>query len=303
MEPEKPIIAPEPVPTPEVHPLAHTYQDDLARVMNATEAPVVQELLADARARDVENAIEIVEQKERRWYSVTSIILILLTLAVAAFGAYYYIHLTVKVHPAPSVGIFQSTDNVVASSTTIQKVLATYTASTVLPIGKPTLINLVTEPSTDSAPSSTSGQVQSTLLSTSQFYTFIGAEVPEPLQSVISVARLGVVNTGTEVVPFIIASVGDPEKASKEFTIAEPSLLKLFSPALGIDTTAEQNVVGQTFKSQYFYNLPVRTISGVAASDTQHVVFLYGYATNTVVVITAKPEALKAVYDTVIAQH
>jgi hypothetical protein len=278
MEPEKPIT-----------PLTHTYQDDLARVMNATEAPVVQALLADARARDVENAIEVGEQKERRWYSVTSSMLILLTLAVVAAGAYYYIHLTVKVRPAPSVGIFQSTDALVASTTTIQKVLATYTASTTLPVGKPTLIDVMTD--------------SQTLLSNRELYAFIGADVPEPLQAVISVARLGVVNIGSSVVPFIVASVPDPEKASKEFTIAEPSLLKLFSPALGIDTTAEQHTVGQPFQSQYFYNLPVRTIPKAGNADSQGVAFLYGYATNNIIVITAKPEALKAIYDTVINQH
>ncbi len=295
MEPEKPID-----PNPEVHPLIHTYQDDLARVMNATEAPVVQALLATARARDEENAIEEVEQKERRWYSATSIVLILLTLAVLAFGTYYYFRLTVKVRPAPSVGVFPTSDTIVASSTTMQQVLATFAASATLPVGKPTLINLVNDPST---PSSASGQAQQPLLSNSQLYQFIGAEVPEPLQSVISVARWGVVNTGTAIVPFIVASVSDPEKASKEFSIAEPTLLKLFSPALGIDTTAEQDVIGQTFQSQYFYNLPVRTMSGQDAQGKQTVVFLYGYATNTIIVITPKPEALKAIYDTVINQH
>jgi len=287
MEPEQP--QPE---AGEQHPLMHTYQDDLAKVMNATEAPVVQEMLADAREQEVVAAQTIQEHTERKWYSISSVFFIVLTLAVLGYGAYYYMHLTVKVVPTMSVGVFPSTDNIVASGTTIQTVLSSLTASTTIPVNKPTLVNLVSNGTTG------------TLLSDTQLFTFLQATVPEPLQSVISVARLGILNNGTAVLPFIIATVPNPEKASQEFDIAEPSLLQMFAPALNIDLSNYQAEVGQTFQSQYFYNLPVRTLAGVATATTaQNIIFLYGYINNNTIVIATDPTVLQAIYDTIINQH
>lgn len=321
--------------------LTHTYQDDLAQAMNATDAPVVQELLANARAQETEAALEVTEQGERKWYSITSLLLIVLTLGVIAYGAWYYIHLTVPIQPAMSVGVFQNTQNIIAPNTSIEKVMADLLASSNLPEGKPTLVNL-TEAN------------GSTLLSNTELYAFMGAAVPEPLQTSISVARLGAVNTGKEIVPFIVASVPNPEKASQELTNAEPGLLKLFYKPLNINlslyvpnplpsanalipastqtaqvskqvskagspkvataqvATPQVAPVAATapaapalaFDSQYFYNLPVRTLTSTDnATHLQTMVFLYGYATNNIVVITTKPEVLKAVYDTVVNQH
>jgi hypothetical protein len=275
----------------EQHSLAHTYQDDLAQAMNATDATEVQALLSQAREKDAEAAIEVVEQREKKWYSTSSILLIILTLAVIGAGTYYYMHLTVPIQPAASVGVFQSSGTIVASGTTIQDVLNSFTTSTSLPQGKPLLVNLVTD------------TASGTLISNAQLYSFIGATVPEPLQSVISSVRLGVVNTGQEVLPFIIASVPDPEKASNEFSIEEPTLIQMFSHALNVDATTIPTQPAQAFQSQYFYNLPVRTLT-VTDPTTQQpkLVFLYGYATNNVLVMATKPEVLKAVYDTVISQ-
>jgi hypothetical protein len=271
--------------------LAHTYQDDMAQAMNATEAPIVQEMLADARERDALAAEEVEEHKERKWYSITSLLLIGLTLVVIGGGTYYYTHLTVPVQPVMSVGIFPSTANIVASTTTIDRVIATFSAPTTLPEGKPTLVNLVTDAQTN------------TLLSDTQLFSFMGASVPEPLQSAISVARLGLLNTGSTVVPFIIASVPDPEKASQELSNAEPTLLQLFSKPLSIDLTQYQSDEGQPFQSQYFYNLPVRTLStGVSVTAPQSIILLYGYVNNNTVVITTQPVVLQAVYNAIINQ-
>ena len=70
MEPEQPNNPPLPEQTPEAvpqaeeqHSIAHTYQDDLAHAMNATEAPVVQAMLQDARDRE---AFAVQEQEERK---------------------------------------------------------------------------------------------------------------------------------------------------------------------------------------------------------------------------------------------
>lgn len=278
--------------------LAHTYQDDLARAMNATDAPIVQELLADARDRELLAAEEIVERREEKWYSITALLLIILTIVVIGAGTYYYLHLTVPVHPSVSVGVFQSTDNIVASATTIDQVITNLTTplntttQPVLQIGKPTLINLVTDAKTNA------------LLLDTQLFSFMQATVPEPLQSAISAARLGVVNTGTEVVPFIILSVPNPQKASQEFTNTEPALLQMFYKPLAINLAAYQSAPASTlsFQSQYFFNLPVRTLVDARASAPQNVVFLYGYASNNIIVITTKPQVLKYIYDTIVSQ-
>lgn len=272
--------------------LAHTYKDDLAQAMNATEAPVVQAMLADARDREAFANQEIKEQGERKVYSLSSILFIVLTLAVIGYGTYYYMHLTVKVQQTQSVGAFPATSNIAVNSVTLQQLIASYaSAQTTLPVGRPTLVNIVTG----------TGQA---LLSNSQLYSFIGAVVPEPLQSAVSVARLGMLNTGTTVLPFIIMSVPNPENASKEFAIAEPNLLQLFGSALNIDLASVQNNVGQTFESNYFYNLPVRTLNTVATLTTpSQRIFLYGYANNNTIVIATDPVVLKAVYDALINQH
>jgi hypothetical protein len=274
------------------HPLSHDYQDDLARVMNATDARVVQGLLADAREREAAEAEAVVEGKERKWYGVSSLILVVLTLSILGYGAYYYMNLTVPLQPAISVGVFQSTANIPVNATSIADVLALVSTDATLPPNKPVLINLVT----DSA--------SNTLLSNSQLYAFIGATLSEPLQSVISTARLGMINNGKEAYPFIVASVADPEKASKEFGIAEQTLLPSFYQALGLSIAGYDLGTPHPFESQYFYNLPVRTLS-VTNPDTQEKtsVFLYGYVSNNIIVISAKPEALKAVYDTIISQQ
>ncbi len=288
--PTVPPAAPAAVPATEEHrPLAHTYQDDLNQAMDVTDPAAVQKMLADARDEEMIEAARTETQHERRWYGLTSFLLILLALAALAYGTYYYMRLTVKVQPAPSVGAFQTSPAIVASSTSIQQVLATMTAATDLPVGKPELITLVTD-----------NNVQ---LTNSQLYDFIGATVPEPLQAVIAVARLGVVNTGKDIVPFIVASVNDQDKASNEFLIAEPSLLQMFYQALNIDISGIQQTTPQTFQSQYFNNIAVRTFTVTNATTGQQHTLLYGAIPNNVMVITTTPDALKAVYDSIINQH
>ncbi len=285
MEPENADKQPE----EQLH-ASHTYQDDLAQAMNATDAPVVQELLAHAREQQAEEEVAVVEEKERKWYGVTSLLLIILTLGVIGYGTWYYLHLTVPTQPAMSVGVFPYTENIIANNTSIERVVANLLATTTLPEGKPVLVNL-TEPQNN------------ILLSNTELYSFFGATVPEPLQTAISVARLGAINTGKEVVPFIILSVPNPEKASQELTNAELSLLKYFYKPLNIDLSLSAGKP-QAFASQYFYNLPVRTLTTTDDSThLQSLVFLYGYASNNIVVITTKPEVLKAVCDAIVNQR
>jgi hypothetical protein len=306
--------------------LSHTYQDDMSKAMNATDVTEVHSMLVQAREQEEEAVTAVTERREKSWYGTTSTILILLTLAVIAYGTYYYMTLTVPVQPAVSVGVFSNTDPIAINATTIKEVLATERAATDVPVGKPILLNLVTD--TQAA----------TPLSTAQLFSFIGADLSTPLESVMSSARLGIVNTGKDILPFIVASVPDPEKASNEFTVAEPTLYANFSqlfttstaPAPVLEGSADNSqqaalselvasqqtqqtstpevtpptVIPDTFQSQYFYNLPVRTLTSTdQTTGEKKIVFLYGYATNNVMVITSTPEVLKAVYDTLISQH
>jgi hypothetical protein len=299
--------------------LSHTYQDDMSKAMNATDVKEVQSMLTQAREQEAESTMIVTEQKEKSWYSVSSFILVVLTLAVLGYGTYYYMHLTVPVQPAVSVGVFPNTDPIVASSTTVGETLATLRTSTTLPIGRPVLVNLVTDTQSN------------TPLTNTQLYTFIGADLSTPLQDAIMSAKLGIVNTGKDILPFVVISVPDPEKASNALSSEEPTLMsefaKVFSPAetavvpasagntqqsalsalVASQSTPQVTpvqVTSNAFQSQYFYNLPVRSLTETdPKSGQQRIIFLYGYATNNVVVITSTPEVLKAVYDTVIAQH
>ncbi|MDB5254715.1 MAG: hypothetical protein JWL92_91 [Candidatus Nomurabacteria bacterium] len=314
MEPEQTT----PQPETEQH-FAHTYQDDMSKAMNATDVTEVQSLLTQAREQEAEEIITVTERREKSWYSTTSFLLIVLTLAVLAYGAYYYMHLTVPIQPVVSVGVFSNTDPIATSNSSIGSVMATLRASTTLPAGKPVLVNLVGE--------------NNVALTNTQLYSFIGAELSQPLQTAIESARLGVVNTGKDILPFVIVSVPNPEKASNAFTSEEPLLFSEFSQlfnttekpvaaapaensqqaALSALVASQKTstpavtampVTSSTFQSQYFYNLPVRSLTGTdTATGEQRIVFLYGYANNNVIVITSTPEVLKAVYDTLITQH
>lgn len=326
MEPEQ-TPTPAPVPEPELKHSAHTFQDDLSKAMGATEVREVQVMLSQARAQEAQAVVEVVERKEKKWYSTASTLLIFITLGVIAYGTYYYMNLTVPLQPAVSVGVFTNTEPIATKNTTIQEVLTSLATSATLTAGKPILLNLVTD---------TQSNVQ---LTNSQLYTFIGANLTEPLQAAFSTARVGVVNTGKDILPFIIASAPDPERASNELSIAEPTLYDNFSLLLrGVATNAtdlppgaqEQTqqealselvanqqqtaqvstptvtaptVTTSTFQSQYFYNLPVRSLTAIdSTTGEKRIVFLYGYANNNVVVIASTPEVLKAVYDTLITQ-
>ncbi len=300
--------------------LAHTYQDDMSKAMNATDVKEVQTMLNQAREQEAEVTIVATEQKEKSWYSASSFILVILTLGVLAYGTYYYLHLTVPIQPAVSVGVFSNTDAIAVNTTTVTEALATLRTSTTLPVGKPVLVNLVTDTQSN------------TPVTNTQLYSFIGADLSQPLQAAIGSAKLGIVNTGKDILPFVVISVPDPEKASNALTSEEPTLMSEFSkvfstaetpiptaPAGDSQQAALSNLVASqstpqvtpasvttthTFQSQYFYNLPVRSVTEIdPKTGEKRIVFLYGYANNNVIVITSTPEVLKAVYDTIITQH
>lgn len=317
-------MEPEQQTQPEQEPLhvTHTYEDDLSKAMKATDVTEVQELLEHARAQEAEAAIVAKENQEKGWYSVSSTILVILTLGVIGYGIYYYMSLTVPLQNTVSVGVFPNTTTISTKDTDIATVLNTLKESPNLSVGKPELVNLVTDE-------------KGTPLSNYQLYAFIDVSFSQALQAAIGSARLGVVNTGTDILPFLIVSTPDPEQASMALTSEEPTLLQSFArlfgtaPVLGNTSsdTSQQAALSElvaqsqsaqvstptvtavplstgTFQSQYFYNLPVRSVKGTdPETGEQRIVFLYGYANNNVIVFASTPEVLKAVYDTLVSQH
>ncbi len=272
--------------------VVHTYQDDLSKAMNATEAPIVQELLETARERERAQQEREHIRIQKKWYTTGGLLLVLFAIGALAYGVYYYQNLTVPVVPTASVGVFQSTDAFSTTQTDSATLITTLAENTSLPENKPVLVPLTSDTTTRSA------------LSVSETLTYLGMNPSEPFVASISIARLGVYNDGTRVSPFIIFSVTDPEIASKEFLIAEPTFLSELSNILQVDDSNQALEVGTSFTSTYMYNLPVRTLTAVDLDTKERTIVLYyGYATDRTIVLASNPVILKSVYDTIIQQR
>jgi hypothetical protein len=268
-------------------PAVHTYQDDLAKAMNVSDAHVVQELIKDARERETIMEEEKTKERERGWYVFGGIVLLLLSLLAAGYGFYHYRKLTVPVQQSLSVGVFPSTAPIAINTTDVRKTISSLLTDTTFETDKPTLVQFVTD-SDSLLP-----------LSKNEFFSFIESTPSEPFVTSIDAIRLGIVHIENKNVPFIITAIPDPETASKEFLIAEPDLLRIFYRALNIDLAAHVSEIGKGFQNEYLYNLPVRTLPGKEGETT----LLYGYATDHTIVLTTEPLALKAVYEQLIRQQ
>ncbi len=270
---------------------SHTYADDLAKAMDATDAKVVQQMLSEGREREEITTEEKVRESQKRWYRAGAIILLLATSASLVYGVYYYNRLTVPAQHTPSVGVFPSTEVVLSSTTDIRKVIDELRADTNLSTNKPTLVPLVNDEKT------------LTLLSVQELFSFFETTPSEPLLASFDVIRLGVMNIGSENVPFVIASVNNTEVAAKELLIAESQLLQMFYRPLGIDLAQHSQEIGKGFVGEYMYNIPVRTLRYDNEEQSGNLLFFYGKATDEIVVFTTKPEVLKAIYDSLIRQQ
>jgi len=272
------------------HHTTHTFQTDLERAMDTTEVSAVQELLKTAREKETYEVEKIQVNRLRHWYTTGAVILILLALGAVAFGVYYYHNLSVRVVSTPPVGVFQNLPSVDTSTTQASTLFSSLINNDSAPENKPLIV-----PLTDAA-----GR---TLTPTGVFsYLIINAS--EPFIATLSLARLGILNTGTSVSPFLILSTPTPELATKEFLIAEPKLLELVAVVLGIDLTVAARDIGTSFQSAYMYNLPVRTLKATNVdTNEQTILMYYGYATDNTIVIATNPTVLKSVYDTIIRQR
>lgn len=276
--------------TPPKH-TSHTYEDDLARAMDATDATVVQQMLSEGRERE-QNAIdERARRIQKRWYRLGAIVLLLATSVSLVYSLYYYERLTVPAQHTPSVGVFPSTKPIIAGETDIRKVVDLLKSDATLDDNKPTLALLVNDES------------NLTLLSPSEIFSFFEAGASEPFLASFGIVRLGVMHTANENIPFVIASINNAEIASKELLIAENQLLRMFYRPLGIDLAQFAEVIGREFTGEYMYNIPVRALRYDTPENPRNLLFFYARATDQIVVFTTKPEVLKAIYDSLIRQQ
>lgn len=289
--PEQPTPQPKQVPEAPAHtgPIIRTYADDLARAMDTTEASVVQDLLRTAREREQDEIERARIHKQKGWYTAGGIILLVLALGAAVYGAYYFKNLTVPIVPTPSVGIFQSTTPIDTASTDIATLTTALAGDPSIASFKPLLVPLT----------NASGP-----LSVDDTLSYLGIDLGEPFAAAFGLVRLGVYRTDETTSPFLIFYAPNPEIASKELLIAEPKLLQTLAPVLRIDTQEQTSEVGASFTSSYMYNLPVRTlITRDLDTNTKTILLYYGYATDQTIVIASNPQVLKTVYDTIIKQR
>lgn len=290
MEPENPTNKNTDTAVPEVTHRAHTYEDDLAKAMNATDADVVQEMLATAREREAAEKLYKKNTSQRKWYSFFSILFVVLAAGGIGYSIYHYNSLTVPVEEVISVGVFPNTDPIVTSTTDIRQAITTIQNMPGLSEGRPYLVPLVRD------------EEALTPITKQDLFSFIESSPTEPFVASIEVIRLGVLHDGFHSTPFLVMSVRDPQIASKEFLIAEPKFIQLFYKALAIDISTLTIEAGKTFESTYIHNLPVRTLTQTNTEGEATPIILYGYATNNIIVVTTKPSILKAVYDSIIKQ-
>lgn len=272
-------------------PVVHTFDADLALAMDTTDAKVVQELLQNARERELIDKETKILKKQRGWYKAGGIILLLFAVLTIGYSIYYYNNLTVDVEDKVRVGIFPSIDPVDTSNTTfentVQKIL-----NTEISVEKPYLVPLVYDLNSLNS------------LSKEDLIKYIGAKSSEPFLKTILVMNYGIMNDNFQNVPFFIFYVSDAEIAAKEFMIAESDLLKNFGPSLNIEIERYGQEIGKSFTSGHMYNLPVRThrtIDPDTRSET--ILFYYGYVTDKIIVLSTNPTVLRVLYDTIIKQQ
>lgn len=286
MEEEK---IPEPqLENPQKH-TTHTYEDDLAKALDATDAKVVQEIMAEGKAKEAYREEEKKRGSQKKWYTLGAIILFLFATSASIYTFYYYRGLTVPAEKPVGVGVFPST-NPMTTATDIRTTIEALKADTSIS-EKPALVPLLKD------------EDARVLLSVPELFSFFEAKPSEPFLASFTVARLGVVRVGTNNIPFVITSVTNPEVTAKELLIAEPDLLKIFYKPLGIDLAGREEIIGKSFSGEYIYNIPIRALRYDTQEERGKLIFFYARVSDDIVVFTTEPGALKAVYDSVIRQQ
>jgi hypothetical protein len=271
-------------------PLMHTFEQDMSKAMDATDAKVVQEILERGREKEFTEKENYTRIKQKAWYKLGATVFIICALISSGYAFYHYKNLTVTAEKPISIGVFPSTEAITTNSSDIRKTIETIRNEADLEQNKPYLVPLV-----ESAESPA-------LLNVNQIFSFFESGASEPFVTSFSIVRLGVMNDGVENIPFVIAGVKDPEIANKELLIAEKSLLQYFYKSLNIDLSLHKEEVGKGFVSEFLYNVPIKSLKYKDPSGAEKNLFFYARVTDNVVVFTTSPNVLKSIYDSLIRQ-
>ncbi|HRH24742.1 MAG TPA: hypothetical protein PLQ20_00175 [Candidatus Paceibacterota bacterium] len=271
-------------------PLMHTFEQDMSKAMDATDAKVVQEILERGREKEFTEKENYTRRKQKAWYKLGATVFIICALISSGYAFYHYKNLTVTAEKPISIGVFPSTEAITTNSSDIRKTIETIRNEADLEQNKPYLVPLV-----ESAESPA-------LLNVNQIFSFFESGASEPFVTSFSIVRLGVMNDGVENIPFVIAGVKDPEITNKELLIAEKSLLQYFYKSLNIDLSLHKEEVGKGFVSEFLYNVPIKSLKYKDPSGAEKNLFFYARVTDNVVVFTTSPNVLKSIYDSLIRQ-
>ena len=271
-------------------PLMHTFEQDMSKAMDMTDAKVVQEILERGREKEFTEKENYTRNKQKSWYKLGAIVFVICALVSLGYAFYYYRNLTVPAEKSVSIGVFPSTGAITTNSSDIRKTIETIKNETSLEQNKPYLVPLV---ESAEAPA---------LLNVKQIFSFFESSATEPFVTSFSIVRLGVMNDGVENIPFVIAGVKDPEIANKELLIAEKSLLQYFYKSLNIDLSLHKEEVGKVFASEFLYNVPIKALKYKDLSGAEKNLFFYARVTDNVILFTTSPNVLKSIYDSLLGQ-
>ncbi len=267
----------------------HTYEEDLAKAMNTTDASVIQELLNKGREKEEYEKIEKKDREQSRWYRLVGLILVFVGFAFFIYSFFYYQKLTVTVENNFSVGLFKNTEQILINSTDIRSLVKDAVPKLETETSKPLLIDLVNEN-------------YETVTNPKELFSFFEGKASEVLLSYFDNVRLGVVNTGEKNTTFIIASTKNGELVNKELMLSEDSLLQILYKPLGIDISKYTKEVGKSFATSYIYNIPVRLLNE-ESGDKDNIVLFYSQITDNIFIFSTNPNTLRPIHDTIIKQQ
>jgi hypothetical protein len=165
-----------------------TFKSDLSKAMNATEVSDVQDILQNAREREVAEKENEENRKKRSVYTFGGLLVLIVATLALLYAIYYYNKLTVPVQERYSVGIFQKSAPIFIDKIKVESVFDD--VENTVGDSKPLVLSLVR---------SESEQIE---INKKEFFDYLGAKVTEPFFTPIQVVRLGEVFEGNTNTPF-----------------------------------------------------------------------------------------------------
>ncbi len=277
-----PAVEPEPA---QETPLVHSYSDDMAKAMQATEAGAVQELLAMAREKE-ETSLKTEKERKTSWLFILGAFLCFAAAGAALWVLWnsYQRSMPVPVQRERQV-IFSQLMLVNAESTDIREVVSNAKSHADLRINTPYTIALI--------------DANGLPLEPDAFMAFAEGNLPADFLSAIDTVRLGIVATGNTASPFILLQGKEGSSLTQKLSNIEPVLVRAFYRALGIDIRDQAEIFDQPFETIYVNNVPVRAVTGTGNTP----VAFYGFAEAQTAIITTDKDAFNAVYLGILGQQ